>query len=77
MNGKVEASTNCPYCIGYTDASGFHHGINCPTLANNISNMSVTFTSTKEDKIVTLLESIDFKLHRIQEELETIRMRTK
>ena len=32
MSDKTLVSTSCPYCIGYTDAAGFHHGFNCPIL---------------------------------------------
>ena len=32
MSDKTLVSTSCPYCIGCTDAAGFHHGFNCPIL---------------------------------------------
>jgi hypothetical protein len=63
MNENTLPSTNCHYCGGYVTTSGFHHYQNCPTL--------------KEEKIIDILESINFKLTQIKNELETIRMRTK
>ncbi len=76
MSEEILASTNCPYCIGYTDGSGFHHGLNCPTLEKSSFSFTVN-PINKSDEIINLLKDIGWKLERIHNEIVTIRLRTR